>query len=316
MKRYRIAFIGMGSIGQRHLRNVHAYCAQRRIALTTDLYRSTPAELPQAIRALAGSQRLLSDGPDRRVRYDAVFIANPTALHYRTLLQFKDSADTFFIEKPVFDTTGIPWGDDPALAGKRCYVACPLRYHPVLRYAKQLVETEPVHAARAISSSYLPDWRPGQDYRRCYSARRELGGGVAIDLIHEWDYLTWLFGTPCTSLSLQGKVSGLEIDCEDIALYIARTPETVIELHLDYFGRHPLRRLELFTAEDTILCDILGGCVRRMQSGGHLRFDSDRNGFQMGEIVHFFDIMEGRTPNDSTVAHAIEVLKLAKGEKL
>ena len=62
------------------------------------------------------------------------------------------------------------------------------------QYVKNNVDLSKVYSARAISSSYLPDWRPGQDYRTTYSAHKDMGGGVSIDLIHEWDYLSWLFG--------------------------------------------------------------------------------------------------------------------------
>ena len=45
-----------------------------------------------------------------------------------------------------------------------------------------------------------------------------MGGGVGIDLIHEWDYLTWLFGTPVETYSIQRKISNLEIDSDDVAI--------------------------------------------------------------------------------------------------
>ena len=140
-----------------------------------------------------------------------------------------------------------------------------------------------------------------------------MGGGVGIDLIHEWDYLTNLFGMPDKCYSIQDKISNLEIDSDDIAIYIAKVGNKTIELHLDYFGRKATRILELYTTDDTIKCDILCGFVTYQKKGECIVMDADRNAFQMLEIEHFFDIIDHKIPNDSTAEHAYAVLKLAKG---
>ena len=195
-----------------------------------------------------------------------------------------------------------------------CYVACPLRYSAALQYVKQNIDFSKSFSVRAISSSYLPDWRPGQDYRKCYSAHRDMGGGVGIDLIHEWDYLTWLFGTPVETYSIQRKISNLEIDSDDVAIYIGRTSSTSIELHLDYFGRSMIRTLEMFLPDDTIRCDIEDGRIEYLRTGKVIQLPSERNEYQMREIEHFFEIINNKIENDSTMEHAFHVLKLAKGE--
>ena len=114
--------------------------------------------------------------------------------------------------------------------------------------------------------------------------------------------------------SIQDKISPLEIDSDDIAIYIAKTRSTTVELHLDYFGRKSIRTLDLFLSEDTLHCDILNGSVEYMSSGEILNFNGDRNAFQLLEIEHFFDIINHKIENDSTAEHAFAVLKLAKGE--
>ena len=221
---------------------------------------------------------------------------------------------SFFIEKPVFDTTSIDTSIFSRLQHTICYVACPLRYCPTLTYLKENIDFRDVISVRAMSSSYLPDWRPGQDYRKCYSAHRDMGGGVGIDLIHEWDYLTSFFGLPIKVFSIQGQISPLEIDSEDIAIYIAKAENVTIELHLDYFGRKTQRTLELFMKEDTIQCDIENGHIQFMKEAKIINLKTERNDYQMMEIEHFFDIVDGNIQNDSTIEHAYNVLKIAKGE--
>ena len=311
---YRIAFAGLGSIATRHLKNVAAFLSNRGDSYCIDLYRSQMRPLPEEQVSLVAEVYLYADEIPADRQYDVVFVTNPTSMHYETLEKFCKNTKSFFIEKPVFDSTCVDESIFEKLNGIKSYVACPLRYNAVLQYVRENVNPKDGIAARAISSSYLPDWRPGQDYRKTYSAHRELGGGVGIDLIHEWDYLTWLFGFPQECQSIQSKISDLEIDSDDIAIYIAKNSNMTMELHLDYFGRSTVRTLDLFTKEDTIHCDLIAGTVDYLRSGEKKTFENERNAFQMREIAHFFDIIDCKTNNDSTPEHAYNVLKLAKGE--
>lgn len=308
-----LAFVGMGSIGKRHFRNVTAYLKQRGTPFSIDVYRSGQGgHLDEDISKSIREELPLDSGISRQ--YDAVFITNPTSLHYETLRQFSQTARAAFIEKPVFDTPDISLEALNLPETGIYYVACPLRYHPVISYVQDHIPLDTVYAARAISSSYLPDWRPGTDYRLCYSAHQDMGGGVDIDLIHEWDYLTHMFGPVRTGFAIRDRLSALEIDSCDIAVYIAQTERVSIELHLDYFGRKSIRQLQLLLPEDTVDCDLLAGTIRWQVSGKQIQLDSPRDGYQLAEIRHFFDILEGRCPNDSDIPGALRVLRYARGQ--
>ena len=111
-----------------------------------------------------------------------------------------------------------------------------------------------------------------------------MGGGVAIDLIHEWDYLSWLFGRPETVYCIKGIFSGLEIDSEDLAIYVAQRQNFSYELHLDYFGRKTIRELQIFMPEETVEADIANGQVRFLRSGKTINCKEDRNEYQAREI--------------------------------
>lgn len=242
-----------------------------------------------------------------------VFITNPTSLHLEAALKFRPHTKSLFIEKPVFNGFEIDDAIIKKLDEIPSYVACPLHYNPVLQYVKQNIDLSKVISVRAMSSSYLPEWRPGQDYRQTYSAHADLGGGVDIDLIHEWDYLTWIFGMPNICQALVGKYSALEIDSNDTALYVAKNDQMIFELHLDYFGRKAQRTLDIFSKDDTIQCDLIAGTISYLKEGKTINVNAERNAFQMEEIKHFFDIAEGRIENDSNVEHGVKVLKLTKG---
>lgn len=313
MRHYHIAFVGMGSIGKRHLSNVCDLLTKQGKTFSIDLYRNSMIrELSEDVKALVDNQYLCSQEVQRT--YDIVFITNPTSLHLETALKFRQFTKAFFIEKPVFSSFNVDEQLVAYLDGIPSYVACPLRYNPVIQYVKHNIDLDKVIAVRAISSSYLPDWRPSQDYRETYSAHNDLGGGVDIDLIHEWDYLTWIFGFPNQCCAIMGKFSNLEIDSNDTAIYVAKNSKLTFEVHLDYYGRKTQRKLDIFTEYDTIQCDIVEGTVTYMNEERTLTFNNERNAYQMAEIQHFFQIAEGKIANDSNVKHGIQVLKLTKAK--
>ena len=302
----KVLFVGVGSIAKRHIRNLHAIendslhfeiDAVRRTAVPTDgvehIYQSA------------------SEAPDN---YDIVFITNPTEYHLSALRQYHEKGKNFFIEKPVVSIGQIKEAQKMELKeDSTYYVACPLRYNAVIQYIKTNIAPSDVISVRSISSSYLPDWRPGQDYRETYSAHKALGGGVSIDLIHEWDYLTYLFGWPSRVFSLIGKKSDLEIDSDDYAVYIAEFKDKIAELHLDYFGRKTIREIQLFTKDDTIIGDIANNQITFMKSGKTIRFEEERDDCQKRELLHFFGMVSNEQKDADDFLHAVKVLGLTQG---
>lgn len=310
MKQLKVCFIGVGSIAKRHIRNLKNVCLKREISLHIDAVRRS-----NSTNDIEGIQHIYTSVEQTPNDYDVIFITNPTEMHYETLRKFHKKGKHFFIEKPVVSITQLEKAQTFSVRnGSVYYVACPLRYNTVIQWVKKNVKPEDVFSVRSISSSYLPEWRPEQDYRNTYSAHKDLGGGVSIDLIHEWDYLTYLFGWPENVQSFIGKKSDLEIDSDDYAIYIAEYTNMIVELHLDYFGRKTIREIQLFTRDDTIIGDIANNRVRFLKSGRCLDFHEERDDFQRREITHFLDLISAAVETEEGYHHGIEVLKLSQGK--
>ncbi len=312
-KKYKIAMIGLGSIGKRHLINIDQVLKSKGAEYSIDLIRRKDSKSIDGslMSLITNTYTEYHNVPDD---YDIIFITNPTHLHYQTLKDYTHKAKHFFIEKPVFDHVDL----DLSLFENQNvrYVACPLRYTAVIQYLKKNLDLTTVYGVRAISSSYLPDWRPDIDYRKTYSAHLSKGGGVSIDLIHEWDYLVYLFGKPTRIQNYRGKFSDLEIDSDDLSVYIAEYHDKLAEVHLDYFGRQAIRQLQLFAKDVTIVADILNSEIYFSNTRQKIRFEEDRNTYQIKEIEHFFDIVDGKSKNTNDITMALITLKIAKEGKL
>ncbi len=311
MNSLKICFIGVGSIAKRHINNLRMIADQRKIDLIVEaLRRDVNVEEEQKLKIV----RSYKDYKDLSDDYDVIFITNPTEFHMETLQKVLNKSKSFFIEKPLASVKNIDQVKKFIFPKERVYyVACPLRYTKVLQYLKKYIETKRVIGARCISSSYLPDWRPGKDYRDTYSAHRELGGGVSIDLIHEWDYIKFLFGMPEKIIYWNGKKSYLDVDCEDVALYVAEYENMFIELHLDYFGRSSIREIMIFTDEDTVIGDLINSKITFLKEKKVVEFREERDSYQIAELEHFLDILDGKG-SDNSIEDAYQTIQLTQGK--
>ena len=182
MRTITALFVGLGSIGTRHLKNLANLCADRGWTLQADALRSdlTRPLRPGAAELLHSQFTTLQDSA-ALPHYDLAFITNPTSLHAQALEEIRGLADALFIEKPIVSAEQTDVDLATLLpAGQKAYVAAPMRWCGTMLALKNHLPGLRPYSARVICSSYLPDWRPGVDYRTVYSAHKALGGGVTI----------------------------------------------------------------------------------------------------------------------------------------
>jgi len=307
----KVCFVGLGSIGKRHLKNLYFICKQRNVDLEIHALRSSNKELPKEIADLIDKSM---DNENDLEEYDIVFITNPTSLHYNAISLLGEKTKNMFIEKPLFESTKYELNSLNLKDKGVYYIAAPMRYTNVLMKLKEIIKYENVYSIRCICSSYLPNWRKNVDYRDIYSASRKLGGGISLDCIHEWDYIVDLFGFPEEVFEIIGKYSHLEIDSDDIAVYIGRYQDKVVELHLDYIGRESKREIELYTKNGTIIGDFINNEIRFTDGRDTIKFENDDDDIYIRELNKFLSMIFEETKNDNDIKHAYDVLKLARRE--
>lgn len=311
----RICMIGLGSIGKRHLKNLIKVLNGREFEYEIDALRSSrkalPDEINDIIRNSYFSEKELPND------YDVIFITNPTSCHYDTIRNVITKTKHMFIEKPVFESLAydmklLPWRSDGVY-----YVACPLRHKSIMKYVKEeILPKEHVALIRVMSTSYLPAWRKDTDYRKTYSARNDMGGGVTRDLIHEWDYVLDLFGSPEKVYHIHRHISNLEIDSDDVSIYIAEYPQMLLEMHLDYIGQKTERLLQLFTDGKRIDVDLIKNVI--VVYADDKRADEKcfpQEDCYINEMEYFIDCIEGKQSNINTVRNAYCTLSIALAEE-
>lgn len=252
----RVLCISLGSIGRRHLRNTRALLPSARIGVWRQHTPPGAAVPEEADLALATLQDALAFEPD------AVLVSSPASEHIANASPFLARGIPLFLEKPLAAQADA-LGDFAA----RCaaspgftMVGYVLRFLPALHAIRSAIREGvlgEVHTARIEVGQYLPDWRPESDYRTGVSAQRKLGGGALLELSHELDYATWLFGWPQSLLCSRGRLSRLEIDVEDSAHVLMEYPGKRVSVQLDFLQRVANMAVQVVGSEATLYADLV-----------------------------------------------------------
>ena len=109
---------------------------------------------------------------------------------------------------------------------------------------------------------------------------------------------------------ISGKYSDLEMDVEDLSVYIARYDDKLVEVHLDYFGRKAQRRLVFFCVNNVIEMDFLNSEIKYSgETSKVVKVDSVDPYIE--EMRYFFQLIKGNCENINSLQNAINVLKIA-----
>jgi predicted dehydrogenase len=84
-----------------------------------------------------------------------------------------------------------------------------------------------------------------------------MGGGVHLDLIHEIDYITWLFGFPEKTSGVFRNNSSLKIDSIDYANYIFEYKFFTASIILNYYRKKVKREFEIITDKEIYTVDLI-----------------------------------------------------------
>lgn len=310
-------FVGLGSIGQRHLKNLRNITDETILAYRTNTKNVEGLNNEYNIKSYLDLDDAFNQKPD------VVFISNPTSLHMPIALKAAEHNCHLFIEKPISHNL-----DQIDLLFKKmkennkvCFVAYNFRFHPNLIKIKEILNQNKIGKiffSRVQAGQYLPDWHPYEDYKKGYSARKDLGGGVVLTLIHEIDYIYWLFGEVKSVFASLEKLSSLEIDVEDTASIILKTKNNVtIELHLDYIQKPAVRNCEIVGEKGKILWDYFNNEVRLYQNKtdnwtSYKEDNFNRNDMYVGELSHFLHCINNKESQQISHKDVKDVMKIIK----
>lgn len=312
--------IGLGSIGKRHVRNLHALGIRDITVVRRKSIVPAEPDLPSF-----AIQTNLNSALERKP--DAVIIASPTSLHLEQSIAAARAGCHLLVEKPISHSLDGTETLRKLVQQNQlvCQTAFQFRCHPVLRQIKELIDQQTIGtiiSAHVHWGEYLPAWHPWEDYRQGYSARKDLGGGVVLTLSHPFDYLRWLIGEINSVSATIGKLSKLEIDVEDSAMISFRFASGAVgSVYLDYVERPSQHRLEIIGQSGKIAWDnntgiasVFSGETQQQKLEPPSGFE--RNSMFLSELSHFIDCVKSHQAPDCSLQDGIRALEIAEAIKL
>lgn len=301
----KVLFVGFGSIAKKH------YYVLRKLRPDATIYALKSGPQTSEIYDITDVYNW------NEVPSDITFaiISNPTFKHTEVLTELVNRNISVFLEKPISDSLDGLEAIEKQIQKKKLitYVACNLRFLSSLQYLKNVIlsKDKRINEVSVYCGSYLPDWRPGKNYRNIYSSQKEMGGGVHLDLFHELDYSCWLFGLPSESFKILRSKSSLNISAVDFANYQFIYPDFISSITLNYYRLDSKRTIEIVTSDETLTVNLLSNTISNNK--GEIVFansDNAINDTYLAQMDYFLGILAGINSPMNSFSESFQILKI------
>ena len=225
-----ILIIGLGSIGQRHYRNLKKI--NKKFKFYAIVKKNNSPELNKkniVINKKINFKKLniikTNINNLTNLQIDMAIISNPTSKHIDTAIKIAKLKIPLYIEKPISSDLKNVIKLRKLLIKKKvlCFSGYQQRENPSILFIKNLINSEKYGKIIKViikNQEFLPFQHKYENYENGYAARQDLGGGVTLCLSHEVDYANLLFGKQINLLSVGGKKSNLKINVDDTSDFI------------------------------------------------------------------------------------------------
>lgn len=316
-----LLLIGTGSIGKRHFLNFKQILPQSKVAI----YKTSAAPLDLVTFENASVFFDLEAAITYLERPYFAILALPPFFQPKILEKLVSHKIPYLVEKPVaIDSYFISNIVKDTLNNNLfSMVAFNMRFHPCYIKLKALLKNDKIGNLISFFATVgqdLTTWRPSTNYYESYSASSKQGGGVHLDLIHEIEYVSSLFGDPFHIYLEKSKRSSLNIDSDDNAQYLIRFKNGLSgSIHLNYVQLLPCRKIEIVGDLGTLKVDFLSAKIYlETQEGKALIFEDNQfeRNFMYINLMHYFldTLASNQIENELNINRGYNVLKWANGK--
>ncbi len=327
MKIKKALFFGLGSIGQRHLRNL------KRLRKKIDLYAfrrldNSPLLNSKNIKIKGNVNKYYNIKKLNSLKgksFDIIFITNPSSHHLNSILKLKNQKNSYiFIEKPIdVSLTKIkPLNKILKKNNLKTFVACNLRFTKSYNNFRKLIRQKKLGKINYVmikSSLNIREFHNYENYRNSYTSIKRLGGGINFTSIHEIDLLENLFDSSKIIFSLTDKISKLKINVDDFSNTVFKSKimnnSFFTILTMDHFQINKERYIQVIFDNGEIIWNILENKITIFSKNSRkiIKSNENHNDMYIKQLKFFLDKVENKKniPNIFNHKNGIKCLKTA-----
>jgi len=326
-----VLILGLGSIGQRHLRNLRSLDKKIKFFSLRRKYSTPFLNNKNQIKKgdLESLYKIKNFKNFKEIKnIDVAFICTPSKFHVSEAIKLLKKDINLFIEKPLGSSLKNISELKKIIKKKhnlKTMMGFQLKFNPIILKLKKLISNNTIgkiYSVHIHHGEHIDDFHPYEKYNISYAARKELGGGVVLTQIHEIDYLIFLFKKHKIKVlnKFSSKISNLNINVEDnsvayLKLEDKKKKKILCSLHLNYFERPKKREITLIGENGKITCD-LNKCeinIFKINRLKKIKFKFNRNDIFKKQIKYFLNCIKNkrRIDKDYDVINGIRSLKLA-----
>ena len=313
----RLAVIGCGSIGRRHINNLLGLGHQV-VAWNRGHERRQTAAQDFGIEVYDDLDLMLDQS-----RAEIAVVCSPNSMHLEHATAAVKRGMHIFVEKPV--ATVLDGMSELIATANRCglftHVGSNMRFHFGPSKVKAMLDSGEIGRplwAYFWGGMHLPDWHPDEDYRQMYSAKKELGGGAVLDFIHEIDLVRWMFGDPQKLAAMTSQSGWLDLETEDVAdVLLGYAGGLQVNVHLDYLQRPFQRGMRVVGDKGWVQWDLAKQKVdwfeHQSNTSGEAFYPDgyEHNEMYIEQMRYFLRCIENGTTSDSDLAAGTKALEFA-----
>ena len=330
-----ILILGLGSIGQRHLRNIKKIYPNAKIFALRKKF-STPL-LNNKNKVIKGDIKKkysitylkdLTEIIKNKINLHSAFVCTPSSMHVEQVIWLLKNNINCFVEKPLGSSLKNINYLETLIKKKnkvKTMMGFQLRFNPIIKYLEKIIKKNSpigkIFTVQIHHGEHIEDFHPYEDYRISYAANKKLGGGVVLTQIHEIDYLMYLFKDYFIKKSnfISSKVSDLKINVEDTinANFILKKNKNLIScsMFLNFFERPKKRKIFIIGKNGSIDACFNSQKLTIFKNGKKItrKFKFLKNDIFLKEIKFFFSKIKSnqKIPDDLSLYNGIKTLRFA-----
>jgi predicted dehydrogenase len=330
-----ILILGLGSIGQRHLRNLkliepkakfYALRKKNTIPLLTSANKVMKGDIKKKysleyINSLAQIKK-------NKIKIDCAFVCTPSSHHILQAIWLIKNNINCFVEKPLGSSLHHLKQLENLLKKNKKIITMmgfQLRFNPIIHYLEKIIKKKSsigkIFSVHIHHGEHIQDFHPYEDYKTSYAANKRLGGGVILTQIHEIDYLLHLFEKYNFNnmSSISSKVSDLHLDVEDVfsANFLLKKNKSKIlcSMNLNFLERPKKRKIYLIGKKGTINVCFNSQKIFIYRNNKKIikNFKFHKNDIFIKELKFFISKVKSKTkiPDGLNLSNGIKTLRFA-----